>query len=320
MQGARRRRVADSLHLAVEDRVRGSRVECGFRDRMRPQSLTRRRTGWSAVAAAVGRARSGPPAPARRRRRATAAAVGEGLVPGRRSRRHAARRPGRRHDGGDRQHHEADDRLRGLGTSCRFPSGWWRRPTTRFRASRCSGSRQASGSRYATCSMACCLPSGNDAAVALADGVAGSVPAFVGEMNRAAGRLGLRDTSYANPIGLDEPGNYSTPRDLATLTMRLRRERLFRRIFDTAADDASDRRPSAHDRQPQRPGVDGSMDRRREDRLHARRRLRADRLRHPQGRHPALGRAGRSQRGRPRRRTPCRFWTMASRSTCAGPR
>ena len=42
-------------------------------------------------------------------------------------------------------------------------------------------------------------------------------------MNRAAGRLGLRDTSYANPIGLDEPGNYSSPRDLATLTLRLRR-------------------------------------------------------------------------------------------------
>ena len=78
------------------------------------------------------------------------------------------------------------------------------------------------------------LPSGNDAAVALADGVAGSVPAFVEEMNRAASRLGLRDTSYANPIGLDEPGNYSSPRDLAKLTMRLRRQRLFRRIVDTA--------------------------------------------------------------------------------------
>jgi D-alanyl-D-alanine carboxypeptidase (penicillin-binding protein 5/6) len=77
------------------------------------------------------------------------------------------------------------------------------------------------------------LPSGNDAAVALAHGVAGSVPAFVDQMNRTARDLGLRDTSYANPIGLDEPGNYSTPRDLATLTMRLRRERLFRRIFDT---------------------------------------------------------------------------------------
>ena len=77
------------------------------------------------------------------------------------------------------------------------------------------------------------LPSGNDAAVALAHGVAGSVPAFVVEMNRAAGSLGLRDTSYANPIGLDEPGNYSTPRDLAKLAMRLRRQRLFRRIVDT---------------------------------------------------------------------------------------
>ena len=77
------------------------------------------------------------------------------------------------------------------------------------------------------------LPSGNDAAVALADGVAGSVPAFVVEMNRAASSLGLRDTSYANPIGLDEPGNYSSPRDLAKLAMRLRRQRIFRRIVDT---------------------------------------------------------------------------------------
>jgi serine-type D-Ala-D-Ala carboxypeptidase (penicillin-binding protein 5/6) len=77
------------------------------------------------------------------------------------------------------------------------------------------------------------LPSGNDAAVTLADGVAGSVPAFVGEMNRAAGRLGLGDTSYSNPIGLDQPGNYSSPRDLAKLALDLRRDRLFRRIVDT---------------------------------------------------------------------------------------
>jgi serine-type D-Ala-D-Ala carboxypeptidase (penicillin-binding protein 5/6) len=77
------------------------------------------------------------------------------------------------------------------------------------------------------------LASGNDAAVALADGVAGSVPAFVGEMNVAARRLGLDDTSYANPIGLDAPGNYSSPRDLAKLSLRLRRVPLFRRIVDT---------------------------------------------------------------------------------------
>jgi D-alanyl-D-alanine carboxypeptidase (penicillin-binding protein 5/6) len=77
------------------------------------------------------------------------------------------------------------------------------------------------------------LPSGNDAAVTLADGVSGSVPAFVGEMNGTAARLGLRDTSYANPIGLDESGNYSSPRDLATLALDLRRDRFFRRIVDT---------------------------------------------------------------------------------------
>jgi D-alanyl-D-alanine carboxypeptidase (penicillin-binding protein 5/6) len=78
------------------------------------------------------------------------------------------------------------------------------------------------------------LASGNDAAVALAEGVTGSVPAFVREMNGAARRLGLKDTSYANPIGLDAPGNYSSPRDLARLSLRLRRVPLFRRIVDTS--------------------------------------------------------------------------------------
>jgi len=77
------------------------------------------------------------------------------------------------------------------------------------------------------------LPSGNDAAATLATGVAGTTSAFVEEMNRAAGRLGLSNTSYANPIGLDEPGNYSSPDDLARLALDLRRRALFRRIVDT---------------------------------------------------------------------------------------
>jgi D-alanyl-D-alanine carboxypeptidase (penicillin-binding protein 5/6) len=79
------------------------------------------------------------------------------------------------------------------------------------------------------------LPSGNDAAETLADGVAGSTPAFVAEMNRAARRLGLDETSYANPIGLDDPGNYSSPRDLADLALILRHDELFRRIVNTAS-------------------------------------------------------------------------------------
>jgi D-alanyl-D-alanine carboxypeptidase (penicillin-binding protein 5/6) len=77
------------------------------------------------------------------------------------------------------------------------------------------------------------MASGNDAAVTLADGVAGSTGGFVTQMNRAARQLGLRDTSYENPIGLDAPGNYSSARDLASLTLTLRRDELFRRIVDT---------------------------------------------------------------------------------------
>ena len=52
-------------------------------------------------------------------------------------------------------------------------------------------------------------------------------------MNRAAAKLGLDDTHYANPIGLDDPGNYSSARDLVDLAAILRRDRVFREIFDS---------------------------------------------------------------------------------------
>jgi serine-type D-Ala-D-Ala carboxypeptidase (penicillin-binding protein 5/6) len=77
------------------------------------------------------------------------------------------------------------------------------------------------------------LPSANDAAQALAVGVSGSVPAFVAAMNQAAQRLGLADTHYANPIGFDDPGNYSSARDLVTLASILLRNKLFARIVDS---------------------------------------------------------------------------------------
>ena len=79
------------------------------------------------------------------------------------------------------------------------------------------------------------LPSASDAAETLADGVAGSVPAFVPRMNQAAQQLGLTDTSYANPIGLDDPDNYSSAHDLVTLASILLRNRLFARIVNTPA-------------------------------------------------------------------------------------
>ncbi len=76
------------------------------------------------------------------------------------------------------------------------------------------------------------LPSASDAAETLAVGVSGSIPAFVTAMNHAARRLGLTDTSYANPIGLDDPDNYSSARDLVTLASILLRNPLFAHIVD----------------------------------------------------------------------------------------
>ncbi|MEY2513634.1 MAG: hypothetical protein QOJ89_992 [bacterium] len=76
------------------------------------------------------------------------------------------------------------------------------------------------------------LPSANDAAAAIAIGTMGSTQAFVAEMNRRAAALGLRDTHYTTPVGLDDPGNYSSARDLAKLAIRLRRYEFFRRTTD----------------------------------------------------------------------------------------
>jgi D-alanyl-D-alanine carboxypeptidase (penicillin-binding protein 5/6) len=76
------------------------------------------------------------------------------------------------------------------------------------------------------------LPSANDAAAAVAVGTMGSTEAFVAEMNRRAKELGLGDTSFANPIGLDAAANYSSARDLAKLALRLRRYEFFRRTVD----------------------------------------------------------------------------------------
>jgi D-alanyl-D-alanine carboxypeptidase (penicillin-binding protein 5/6) len=76
------------------------------------------------------------------------------------------------------------------------------------------------------------LESANDAAVDLAVGVAGSRERFVHEMNVRARQLGLHDTHYANPVGLDAPGNYSSARDLATLARRLMTNPTFAKTVD----------------------------------------------------------------------------------------
>ena len=65
------------------------------------------------------------------------------------------------------------------------------------------------------------VQSGNDATVALAEGVGGSVERFVELMNQQAKALGMTNSSFRNPEGLTEAGHTMTARDLATLATRL---------------------------------------------------------------------------------------------------
>lgn len=61
------------------------------------------------------------------------------------------------------------------------------------------------------------IPSGNDAAMALARHSGKTVPGFVKMMNAEAQRLGMNGTMFANPVGLDDPDNYSTAADMYLL-------------------------------------------------------------------------------------------------------
>jgi serine-type D-Ala-D-Ala carboxypeptidase (penicillin-binding protein 5/6) len=77
------------------------------------------------------------------------------------------------------------------------------------------------------------LRSGNDAAHTLAISATGTEKRFVAQMNRYAAALGLSHTHYANPVGLDQKGNYSSAGDLMTLTQHLLREPAFAKIADS---------------------------------------------------------------------------------------
>ena len=77
------------------------------------------------------------------------------------------------------------------------------------------------------------LLSGNDAAVTLAEAVSGTERRFVRLMNRTARRLGLKDTSYENPVGLDGPNHFSSARDLASLGQVLMKMPKFQWTLET---------------------------------------------------------------------------------------
>lgn len=80
------------------------------------------------------------------------------------------------------------------------------------------------------------VASGNDAAVTLADGVAGGQPAFVALMNARARRLGLHDTHFANPHGLDAPGHHTSAADLVRLARVAMRHPVFRQLVSHRRD------------------------------------------------------------------------------------
>jgi len=77
------------------------------------------------------------------------------------------------------------------------------------------------------------LRSGNDAAVAIAEHVGGSEEGFVHLMNEKARELGLENTHFMNPHGLDHDDHYSSANDLARLTAYALRNPVFREIVKT---------------------------------------------------------------------------------------
>lgn len=77
------------------------------------------------------------------------------------------------------------------------------------------------------------LNSGNDAAAALACTLCGNESSFAEKMNEKARELGLENTSFRNPHGLDDEGHYSTARDMARLTAYCMKNDTFKSIVST---------------------------------------------------------------------------------------
>lgn len=77
------------------------------------------------------------------------------------------------------------------------------------------------------------LPSGNDAAVAIAEHIAGTEWGFAQMMTEKAKRIGLKNTGFQNASGLPAYGHYSTAYDLAVLTRYALQNRVFARIVRT---------------------------------------------------------------------------------------
>lgn len=77
------------------------------------------------------------------------------------------------------------------------------------------------------------LESANDAAVALAIHVGGSIEGFVKLMNDKARELGLKDTNFTNPHGLDDNEHYTTPYELGVITSNAMKNQVFKTLVST---------------------------------------------------------------------------------------
>jgi len=84
------------------------------------------------------------------------------------------------------------------------------------------------------------LPSGNDAAVAIAEHIGGSQEKFVQMMNQKALELGALNTHFANPHGLDDPEHYTTAKDLAVIAKHAWNYNKFREIVQTKTKEIRD--------------------------------------------------------------------------------
>ncbi len=75
------------------------------------------------------------------------------------------------------------------------------------------------------------LPSGAECCIGLADAVSGSEQSFVDEMNQKAEELGMSQTHFVNPTGLQDKNHYTTVRDLSVLLQYALQNQTFRKIF-----------------------------------------------------------------------------------------
>ena len=92
------------------------------------------------------------------------------------------------------------------------------------------------------------LASGNDAALAIAGGCAGDVDTFVDWMNQRAQALGMKDTHFANPNGLDAPEHYSTAYDMALLARAVLEQETLKEMVATRSIQAAGRSLTNHNK------------------------------------------------------------------------